>query len=131
MSFHYHSLVVENVSSSETEAWQARVEVVPLVQCICHGDRLILILIVVRVSHERRLPVIVKHTVRHTHVGAPVGDVKQTIVVVLVVVLVRGKINVVDPYLHRGLNPDRITSLGEHLANLEIADDHVFRVEHT
>jgi hypothetical protein len=113
-----HSLVVENVPVSEAERRSARVQVLPLVVCVRHLDRCVLILVVVRVTDERRLPVIMQVRVGDRDGIAAMGDVEQTIVVVLVVVTVRRELDRVDPDTVRSLDGDVVTSIGKDLADL-------------
>jgi hypothetical protein len=56
--------------------------------------------------------------VGNRHGVAAVRDVKETIIVILVVVTVRREIKMVDPDAVGGLNGDSITSRSEDLADL-------------
>jgi hypothetical protein len=53
------------------------------------------------------------------------SDITETIIVVLVVVQVRVELVVVDPDVAGGLDTNSITVLGEHQADLQVADDNV------
>jgi hypothetical protein len=77
------------------------------------------------VTDENALPVVVELAVRDGDTRGAVSDVEQAVVVVLVVVAVRGEIDVVDPDLGGFLDTDGIASAGEDLADLEVTDDHV------
>lgn len=62
---------------------------------------LVLGLVGVGVADERGLPVVVEEGVGDSDEVSGVGDVKKTIVVVLVVVTVGGEVEVVDPDILR------------------------------
>ena len=53
------------------------------------------------------------------------GDVKETVVVVLVVVQIARKIDMVDPDVVRCLNANGITNVRKDLRDLDVADDDV------
>jgi hypothetical protein len=93
------------------------------------SDLLVLCSVAVRVTNEDALPVVVELAVRDSHTRRTVGDVEQAIVEVLVVIAVRREIDVVNPYFGSRLDTDGIASLGENLADLEVADDHVAGVD--
>ena len=69
--------------------------------------------VVFRVSNEIRLPVVVEISVADRNIIRGMGDVYQTVVVVLVVGKVRGDVAVIDPDVSRGLNSDRIAVFGK------------------
>ena len=72
-----------------------------------------------------RLVVVVKVIVRNRHPLRGVRHVAQPVVVVLVVVHVRVELVVVDPDVTRGLDADGVAVFGQHLADLQVADDDV------
>lgn len=113
-----HLLVVEDVSLSEAEGRSTRVQVVPLVVRIGNPDVHVFVFIAVRMSDEGCLPVIVQIRVSHGDAVTSVCDIKKSIVVVFVVVQVRPKLNMVDPYAMRSLYSDRIASVSKDFVNL-------------
>lgn len=104
---------------SETERRRAGVQVVPLIVCKCDPKCSIFIPIAVRVSHQRRLPVVVQVRVRDCDTVASVGDVEQAIVVVLVVVPIGREIDVIDPNAVSLLDSDGVTCISQHFADLQ------------
>ena len=86
------------MAGAEAERGTARVEVVQVVVGVGDGQvALILGLVGVGVADERGLPVVVEEGVGDGNEVSGVGDVKETIVVVLVVITVGGEVEVVDP----------------------------------
>jgi len=51
-------------------------------------------------------------------------------ILVLVVALVAGDVDVVDPYLVRFLDSDSVPGTGEDLGDLDVADNHVRLLVH-
>lgn len=72
--------VVENVAVTESERGGTRVKVVPVVGGICDGDWGVLSTVAVGVANKRGFPVGVELAVRDSHSRAAVGDVEETIV---------------------------------------------------
>lgn len=85
----------------------------------------ILITVGVAVADQRGLPVVMDVTVGDGDPVAAVCHVDETIVVVLVVILVTGHIDVVDPDVLRGLDGDGVTVVGQNLGDLEVPDNDV------
>jgi hypothetical protein len=56
---------------------------------------------------------------------AGVGDIAESVVVVLVVCEVGGQVTVVDPDILGVLDPNGVTVCRKDLADLEVAQDHV------
>lgn len=118
--------MVVDVAGTEAERRTTRVDVGEIVVGI--GDDQVagvLVGVGVAVADEGGLPVVVQVGVGDGDVVRTVGDIKQTIVVVLVVVTVRGQIQVVEPDVVGGLDGDGVTVVGEDLADLDVADDDV------
>lgn len=114
------------MASSETEARSTRVDVAPVVVGV--GDdqvASVLVAVAVGVADQTGLPVVVEVGVGDGDVVRTVGHITETIVVVLVVVHVGRQVAVVDPDVGRGLDGDGITSIGENLGDLNVADDDV------
>lgn len=72
--------VVENVAVTESERGGTRVKVVPVVGGVCDGDRGVLSTVAVGVANKGGFPVGVELAVRHSHSRAAMGDVEETIV---------------------------------------------------
>jgi hypothetical protein len=110
-------VAVVDVAGAEAEGGSTRVDVAPVVVGVRHAQvALVLIAVVVGVAHQGRLPVVVDVAVGDGHVVGGVGDlqlsvslpaqfpweemyINQAVVVVLVVVTVRGDIDVVNPHI--------------------------------
>jgi len=122
---HILVVVVEDVASTEAEGRTARVEVPEPVVVNGDSEGRILRAVAVRVANEHALPVVVKDAPGDGHVGRTVGNVAQTIIVVLVVVAIAGQVDVIDPNLACSLDTDSITSRGENLSDLEVPNDDV------
>jgi hypothetical protein len=123
--------VVVDVALTEAEGRSARVEVGPVVVGVGHTELHVLAAIRVGVADKRCLPVVGELRPRNGDTVRAMGNVEETIVVVLVMVAVRGKVNVVNPDLGRLLDTDGITSTGEHLGDLEVTDDNVLDLNDT
>lgn len=89
---------VVDVAGAEADAGCARVDVGPVVVVLGYAEVAgVLGAVGVGVADEGGLPVVVDVAVGDSDVVSGVGDVDQTIVVVLVMVTVRGDVDVVDP----------------------------------
>lgn len=114
------------MAGSKAEGWATRVDVGPVVVGVRDNQvALVLVTVVVGVADQRALPVVVEVGVGDRHIVRAMGDIEQTIIVVLVVVPVRGQVCVVDPDVVRGLDGDRVTIVGQDLGDLDVADDNV------
>ena len=85
----------------------------------------VLVSVAVAVANERNLVVVVEVSVGD---GDPVGgvsDIAKTIVVVLAMVHVAGKVHVVDPNVGGCLDADSIASVCEDLGHGQVADNDV------
>lgn len=119
-------VVVVDVDSAESDGGGTGVDVVPVVVSI--GDvelALVLAGVAVRVSDKGRLVVVVEEGVGDGNPVRAVVDVKETIVVVLAVVLVRRQVAVVNPDVGGGLDVDGIAVGGLDLGDGKVADDDV------
>ena len=91
-------VVVENVSGTETKRWATGVDVVPVVVVVCDAEvSSVFGGVGVGVANEGCLPVVVDVGVGDSDKVGGVGEIDQAIVVVLVMVLVGGDVDVVDP----------------------------------
>lgn len=89
---------VVDVAGSEADAGGARVDVVPVVVVLGHAEVAgVLGAVGVGVADEGGLPVVVDVGVGDGDEVGGVGEVDQSVVVVLVVVKVGGEVDVVDP----------------------------------
>lgn len=113
------SLVVEDVTVSEAERGSTRVQVVPLVVRICHLNRRVLALVAVRVSDQRSLPVIMQIRVRDRDGVDTVSEIKQAIVVILVMVAVGPELDVVNPNAVGRLDGEGVAGIGENFVDLQ------------
>lgn len=119
-------VAVDDMAGSEAVRWRTRVDVVPVVVGIGDGQMArILVAIAVRVTDERGLPVVVDVAVGDGDIVASVGDIDETIVVVLVVVPVGRDIDMVDPHVGGGLDADSIAVVRENLLDRQVANNDV------
>lgn len=99
-------VVVEQVTSAETERWSTGVEVEPVVAGIGDVELAgVLSCVAVGVSNERCLPVVVDLAVGDGDEVSRVGSIQQSVIEILVVVTVRAQINVINPDVGGLLNP--------------------------
>jgi hypothetical protein len=119
------------MSSSETERRGTRVQVDPSVATVGNSDSNILITVAVGVTNEGGLPVVVEVGASDGDSVRAVGDVEETIIVVLVVVTVAGEVDVVNPDLRSLLDADSITGLSKDLRDDDVTDDDVFGLNNT
>lgn len=81
--------------------------------------------IAIRVSNEHGLPVVVEVCPGDSDIGRSVGNIAETIIVILVMIHVAGQIAMVDPNFGGFLNTNGITGVCKHLGDLDISDDNV------
>lgn len=107
------------MGSSETDGWATGVDVLEVVVGVC-DDQVsgILSTVGVRVTDKGCLEVVVQEGVRDRDVVRCVGNVAESVVVVLSVVLVGREIQVIDPDVGGLLNTNGITGGGENLGDL-------------
>ena len=86
---------------------------------------LVLRAVTVRVTHKRRLVVVMEQRIADSDKIAAVGDVEQAVIVVLVVLKVRRQIAVIDPDVARSLDGDGVTLARKHLGDLEVTQDDI------
>ena len=120
------------MSSSESDRWATGADVDPVVVGI--GDvevASVLIPVAVGVAYERGFVMIMEFVVRKRDEVGSVSDVQETIVVILIVVHVAGKITVVNPDVGGLwlLNADGIAVIGLDVLNGDIADDDIWCVD--
>jgi len=77
------------------------------------------------VADERALPVVVQDAVRDSDAVASVSDIKEAVVVVLIMVAIGAELNVVNPDIVSGLDTNGIASFGENIGDLHITDDDI------
>lgn len=119
-------VVVEDVDGAESDRGGTRVDVVPVVVGV--GDvelASVLLGVAVRVADKRGLVVVVEEGVGDGDEVGGVGDVEETIVEVLAVVLVGGEIAVVDPDVLGSLDADGVTAAGLDVLDDQVADNDV------
>lgn len=85
----------------------------------------VLITVAVGVADEGGLEVVVEVVVGEGDKVRGVGDVKEAVIEVLVVVPVGRQVAVVDPDVLGGLDADGVTVVSEDLGDLHVADDDV------
>lgn len=119
-------VVVEDVGGTESNRGATRANVGPLVVGVGNVEGAgILIGVAVRVANKRVLVVVVEVGVGHGNPVGGVGNVKETIVVVLAAVPVGGEVAVVDPDVGGGLDTNGIAIVGDNLGNGKVTDDDV------
>ena len=119
-------VVVEDVDETEADGRSARSNVGPVVVGV--GDvesTSVLISVAVRVTDKRSLVVVVEVGVGDGHPVRSVGNVKETIKVVLVLGEVGGQLAVVDPDVGGLLDTDGITVVSNDVLDSEITNDNV------
>lgn len=117
---------VVDVAGTEADAGHARVDVDPVVVVLGHVEEAgVLGAVGVGVADEGGLPVVVDVAVGDGDEVSRVGEVDQSIVVVLVVVTVGGEVDVVDPNIGGFLDANGITILSKNLGDTNVADDDV------
>lgn len=113
------------MASTSTDRGHPRVDVLPLVQGISHGDNLVFLRVGINMANERRFEVIMQVRVGDSDLGAATSDIKEAIIVVLVVVAVRREVKVIEPNLGGLLNCESITGGSEDLGDLDVANDYI------
>lgn len=119
------------MAGSEAERRSTGVQVLPVVVVVGNSEMAsILSRVAVRVSNKGCLPVVMEVVVGDGDPVTTVGDVKQAVVVVFVMVHVGGEIVVIDPNIGGGLNGNGIGGC-KNLLNLETTNDNVLHVENS
>lgn len=114
------------MASSISQARGPGADVEPVVIVLCNVQVTgILRCIVVAVANEGGFPVIVQIRIGDGHPFAGVGDVDQSVVVVLVVGQVRVELAVVNPDVGRLLDSDAIAVGGEDVLALDVANNDI------
>lgn len=128
-----HALVqvVVDVGGAEAHGRTARVDVGPAVVGVGDGQVAgVLVGVGVGVADEGALPVVVDEGVGEGDPVGGVGDVEETVVVVLADVQVAGEIDVVDPDVGGLVNANGITVVGVDLTDSQVTDDDVGDLAH-
>ncbi|CAG9989690.1 unnamed protein product [Clonostachys byssicola] len=117
---------VVDVDGAEADGGATRVDVGPVDVGVGDGQvALVLALVGVGVADQGGLPVVVDLGVGDSDIVGRVGDVEETVVVVLAGAQVAAEVDVVDPDVGGGINADGVTVRGLDLGDLEVADDDV------
>lgn len=122
-------VAVVDVDSAEANKGVARVGVVPVVVGESHVElALVLAGVAVGVANETGLVVVVEEGVGHGDPVGAVGDVEQTVVVVLAGRHVGREVAVVNPDVGGGLNANGIAIVGLDLLDGQVANNDVLDV---
>lgn len=120
-------VVVEEMAGAEAERWAAGVDVLPVVKSVGDSEvTLVLGAVGVGVANERTLPVVVEVGVGDGDVVCSVGNIKETVVVVLAVVHIGGELDVVNPDVLGELDGNGVSA--DNLLHDQVTDDDVLDV---